>query len=69
MMEQHIAFAKRRENALGRLAVGEGGAGGGNERRVLERRPVDAVDLPQRRQVEQPRHLDDVTGMHVEFAQ
>ena len=69
MVKQHIAFAQRRENTPGRFAVGEGGIGGGNECPILERRPVDAVDLPQRRQVEQPRHLDDVTGVHVEFAQ
>ena len=31
--------------------------------------PVHAVDLPQRRQVEQSRHLDDVAGMDVELAQ
>ena len=31
--------------------------------------PVDAVDLPQRRKIQQPRHLDDVTGVHVELAQ
>ena len=31
--------------------------------------PVHAVDLPQRRQVEQPGHLDDVAGMDVELAQ
>ena len=69
MMKQHIAFAQRREDAPRRLAVGEGGMGGGNECRIFERRPVDAVDLPQRRQVEQAGHFDDVTGVHVEFAQ
>ncbi len=31
--------------------------------------PVDAVDLPQRGQVEQAGHLDDVAGIDVELAQ
>ena len=69
MMKQHIAFAQGREDALRCFAVGEGGTGGRNEDRVFERRPVHAVDLPQRRQVEQPRYFDDIAGIHVEFAQ
>ena len=40
-----------------------------NECGILQRRSVDAVDLPQRGEIEQPRHLDDVAGMHVEFTQ
>ena len=54
---------------FGRLAFAERRRGGGHERRILQLRAVDAVDLPQRRQVQQPGHLDDVTGVHVELAQ
>ena len=36
---------------------------------VLERRPVDAVDLPEARQVEQAGHLDHVARSDVELAQ
>ena len=69
MVHEHVAVAQRREDALGRFAFAERGRGRGHERRVLQRRAVDAVDLPQRRQIEQPGHLDDVAGVHVEFAQ
>ncbi len=67
MVHQHIAFAQRREDALGRFPVSERGMGGRHEWPVLECWTVQAVDLPQRRQVEQPAHLDDVAGMHVEL--
>ena len=69
VVHQHVAVAQRREDALGCLAFAERRRGGGHERRVLELGPVDAVDLPQRRQVEQPGHLDDVAGVDVELAQ
>ncbi len=45
------------------------GGGGGNERPILERGPVDAVDLPQRREIQQPGNFDDISGRDVEFTQ
>ena len=69
VVHQDVAVAQRGEDALGRLPFAERRRGGGDERRVLELGPVDAVDLPQRRQVEQSGHLDDVAGVDVEFAQ
>ena len=68
-MHQHITVAQRGEDALGRLALAERRRGGRHERRVLQGRTVHAVDLPQRRQVKQPGHLDDVARMDVELAQ
>ena len=67
MVHQDVAVAQGGENAL--AGLGERRMGGRHERPVLERRPVDGVDLPQRREIEQPGQLDDVTGMDVEFAQ
>ena len=69
MVHQHVAVAQRGEDALGCLPLAERRWGGRDERRVLELGPVDAVDLPQRRQVEQSGYLDDVAGVDVELAQ
>ena len=44
-MHQYVTLAQGGENALWRFAVGEGRAGGGNERGVLQRRPVRLVTV------------------------
>ncbi len=69
VVHQHIAVAQRRENALRRFPFAERRRCRGHERAVLERGPVHAVDLPQRRQVQQSGDLDDVAGIDIEFAQ
>jgi hypothetical protein len=66
-MQQHIAVAQGGENALARLA--ERGIRGGHERGVLQPGPVDRVNLPERREIEQTGNLNHVAGIHVEFAQ
>ncbi len=57
-----------REGTLGRLALGERRRGGGNERRILQRRPIQPVELPQTGQIQQPRHLDGIRRIHIELA-
>jgi hypothetical protein len=42
--------------------------GGRYERLVLELRPVEAVELPERGQVEQARHVDHVGAVHLQLA-
>ncbi len=67
MLNENVAVAQGREDALGRLPLAERRVRGGNERRVLEIRAVDAVDLPERRKIKKPRYLDDIPGIHVQF--
>lgn len=68
-MHQHVPVAQGGENALRRLAFAESRWGGGHERPVFECGPVHVVDLPQRRQVQQAGHLDDVARRHIQFPQ
>ena len=68
MMDQDVTVAQCREDALRCLALAERRVRGRHEGAVLELRPVDAVDLPQCRKVQQPRHLHHVTGIHIELA-
>jgi hypothetical protein len=68
-MHEHVPVAQRREDAFRSFPFTEGGRGGGHERWILQLRAVQPIDLPQRREVQQPGHLDDVTGVHVELAQ
>ncbi len=69
MVHQHVALAEGGEDALRVLPVGERRVRGRDERLVLEVGPVDRVHRPQRGQVEQAGHRDDVGGIHVELAQ
>ena len=48
VVHEHVAVAQRREDALGGFPFTERGRGRRHERRVLQLRAVDAVDLPQR---------------------
>ncbi len=68
MVDEHVALAQGREHVGGVLALGQPRVRGRHERLVLELGPVDAVQLPQRRQVQQPGHLHDVGGGDLELA-
>ncbi len=68
MMYQDVAVAQCGEDALGGLALTECRVGGRDEGGILEVGTVDAVDLPQARQIEQSGDLNDVARIDIEFA-
>ena len=69
MVDEHVAFAQGREDALRSLAFAERRMRRRDERRVLESRAVDGVNLPEAGQVEQTGNLDHVGRIDVEFTQ
>ena len=68
-MNKHITVAQGGEDALRGLALTERGMGCRDERGVLERGTVHAIDLPQAGQVQQARYLHHITGIHIQLAQ
>ena len=69
MVHENIPITQRREDALGCFPLAERRWRRWHEGRILQRRPVNLVDLPQRREVQQPGHVDDITGIDIEFTQ
>ena len=68
VVDEHVAVAQRREHRLRRLALGEARVRRRDEGLVLERRAVDVVDLPQRAEIEQARHAQDVLVVDLDLA-
>jgi hypothetical protein len=67
VVHEHVALAQRGEHALGHLALGEPRMGGRHVPAVLQVRSVHPVHLPERGQVEQPRHPEHRARAHVQL--
>ena len=65
---EYVTLAQRREDRLRGFAFGEAGVRSRNEWPLLQRRTIDAIDLPERTEIEQSRQPYHLVGLHVDLA-